>query len=199
MSKNYEVLRYIKKQVSQYRNDENLYNILARCFQNIEDNRESDGCLSNSVALYICLKEHGYEPKLCYGLCSVKDGFPFYHAWVEQEGLVIDIAIYGNINFTPIFTYDQKVKYPIVLEAYEICYVDYQKFCFDNEWPLAMISYAENKKLSSYIEQAPSGGMYRLISRLMGEPTKDKARQMAKQHGDIRLYDFRKNFEGGAD
>lgn len=194
MGKNYDVLHYIRKQVSQYSNDNNLYNILARCFQNVESNREPDGCLSNSVALYIGLKEYGYEPQLCYGLCYINDS-PFYHAWIELNNLVIDISIYGNINYNPYSPSRQEVAYPIILEAYNTCYAEYKKFCFDSDWKYAKISRLENESLTGYINKAPNQGMYKLIAKIMGELPLQTAKQIVDKHGSVHISDFRKNYE----
>lgn len=195
MSRNYDVLHYIRDQVNRYYSDDKLYNVLARCFQRIENYKEPDGCLSNSVAIYICLKEFGYEPQLCYGLCDIED-FLFYHAWIELDNLVIDLSIYGNINYNHYFPLERKTTYPIVLEKYSDCYINYRKFCFDDDWKQAQISLAEDKSIISYINQAPNRGMYTLISKIMGEPPMSKIQQIVRKYGAVCIIDFRKEFEG---
>ncbi|MBO5435108.1 lasso peptide biosynthesis protein [bacterium] len=62
--------------------------------------RECDGCLSTSAMLYLCAKYYGYEPVLCYGVCSFNN-IDFYHAWLEFDGKPLDLAVYGNIMFYP--------------------------------------------------------------------------------------------------
>ncbi|CUQ07512.1 Uncharacterised protein [Anaerostipes hadrus] len=82
---------YIQNQLKKF--DPRFTKCVVRCFDLIKQFQESDGCLSNSVALYICAKEYGYDPILCYGLCEF-DGKEFYHAWLEINDIVIDVSIY---------------------------------------------------------------------------------------------------------
>lgn len=71
--------------------DSRLTDALIRTFNKICDNREPDGCFSNSVALHVVLRSLGYNPTLCYGLCTSPKGQEFYHAWIELDGVVLDL------------------------------------------------------------------------------------------------------------
>lgn len=66
MSKNYKGIHYIQEQLKDF--DKSFVNCVIRCFNLIEENKEPDGCLSNTTALYICAKSCGYNPIICYGL-----------------------------------------------------------------------------------------------------------------------------------
>ena len=90
MSRNYTAIHYIQEQLKGF--NPKFVDCVVRCFNLIEQNQEPNGCLSNSIALFICAKEYGYEPLLCYGLCKF-DGKEFYHAWIEIDNTVIDMAI----------------------------------------------------------------------------------------------------------
>lgn len=111
MSKNYEVIHYIQKELESF--DFEFVNCVIRCFNFIEEYHEPNGCLSNTVALYICAKKYGYNPIICYGLCKL-DGRDFYHAWLEINGTIIDLSIYGNVNYSPYSMWDYKINLPYI-------------------------------------------------------------------------------------
>ena len=53
MAKDYNAIHYIQNQVKNYNADDKLSDLLIRGFNLIYNNEESDGCASNSVALYV--------------------------------------------------------------------------------------------------------------------------------------------------
>ena len=92
MSRDNQAKKQIMAKSSVY-GDKRLTNALVRTFNMICDNKEPDGCFSNSVALHVVLRSLGYDPKLCYGLCCSPCGQDFYHAWLELDGNVLDLCI----------------------------------------------------------------------------------------------------------
>jgi hypothetical protein len=54
MSKNYEVIHYIQKQLDGFH--PGFVDCVVRCFNLIEQEREADACISSTAALYICAK-----------------------------------------------------------------------------------------------------------------------------------------------
>ena len=83
MSKNYKGIHYIQEQLKDF--DKSFVNCVIRCFNLIEENKEPDGCLSNTTALYICAKSCGYNPIICYGLCKPhRWETPNSPAWAEK-------------------------------------------------------------------------------------------------------------------
>lgn len=163
MSKNYDAIHYIQSQLAGYKPE--FINCVVRCFDMIDQNSEPDGCLSNTVALYICAKEYGYSPEICYGLCSL-DGKQFYHAWLELDGIVIDLSIYGNVNFSSFSVWNFCLNKPFV-GSYEDAFVVYGKFVFDDEWTYSGISRMEGWSLDKYMNTLPSNAMWKLVCKFL--------------------------------
>ena len=59
MRRNYTAIHYIQEQLKEF--DPKFVDCVIRCFSLIEQNQEPDGCLSDSVALFICAKEYGIQ------------------------------------------------------------------------------------------------------------------------------------------
>ena len=160
-TKDYKSIKYIQKQLLKF-NDPKLTNAVTNAFNLIAKYKEPDGCLSTSVELYVALKYLGYEPKLCYGLVFLpnaeEEKHEIYHAWLELDGRVIDIAIYGNAKFSPYSFFD--VETPICYEEYEniSTIADYHPFEFDDDWKDAMLNKAVGKKITDYCD-----GSYRAV------------------------------------
>lgn len=163
MSRNYKAIHYIQEQLKDFNPD--FINCVIRCFNYIEQNKEPDGCLSNSAILYICAKKYGYDPLICYGLCSI-DGKEFYHAWLEINDTIIDLSIYGNINFSPYFIWDEKIETPFIGE-YNNDKISYGKFIFDEDWTYAAISQIQGKTLIQYMDKPANNSMWRLVCNCM--------------------------------
>lgn len=62
MAKDYNAIHYIQNQVKKYNIDDKLSDLLIRGFNLIYNSKEADGCASNTIALYVCLKNMGYNP-----------------------------------------------------------------------------------------------------------------------------------------
>lgn len=193
MAKDYNAIHYIQNQVKNYNADDKLSDLLIRGFNLIYNNEESDGCASNSVALYVCLKNMGFNPQIYYGLCGIKNEFEFYHMWIELDEKIIDLAIYGNAKFN--FFSDKLahiIETPIVLETYDEAKICYDKFLFDDDWKHAAISNIEKKSLKEYINNAPNNSMKKLICRYMDvSPTKDNISKLLDNISDFRFVELR--------
>ena len=98
MITNNKVKNYIEESLKGFNNE--FVQSVCRCFEMLEHSKEPNGCLSNTATLYICAKECGYNPEICYGLCEFY-GIKFYHAWLVINDTIIDIAIFGNVNYSP--------------------------------------------------------------------------------------------------
>ena len=63
-----------------------------------------------SVEQYLIARYYGYDAKIKYGLCTdskntvtsrSKNNVTYRHVWVEVGGIIIDLAIFGKVNFKP--------------------------------------------------------------------------------------------------
>ena len=158
MTSNNKVKNYIEESLEGF-NDEFVQSV-CRCFEVLEYSKEPNGCLSNTAALYICAKECGYNPEICYGLCELK-GSKFYHAWLVVNDTIIDIAIFGNVNYSPYSLWNFKVETPYI-GSYSDSPVHYGKFEFDEGWMDSDISMVEGWTLEKYMNVIPDDAMWRL-------------------------------------
>lgn len=144
---------------------------VVRAFKLICKYKESDGSLSNTVALYICAKEHGYKPQICYGLC-VCNGSEFYHAWLEVDGVIIDLSIFGLLNWNP-FNFTNRVYLPYIGVDHEFDLngnqIILQKYVFDKNWRYSQISDIEKGTLERHMDGGPYNGMWVLTATILGE------------------------------
>lgn len=174
--------------------DDKLADLLIRGFNLIYNNQEADGCAANTIALYVCLKNMGYNPQIYYGLCTAEKDFCFYHMWLELDGKIIDLAIYGNAKFS--FLSDELadiITTPIVLETYDESKVHYGKFVLDDDWKYAGISAIENMSLKEYINNAPNNGMKKLICRYMDvSPTMENINKLLDNVSDFCFVDLKR-------
>lgn len=165
MNRNYTAIHYIQERLKGF--NPKFIDCVVRYFNLIEQNQEPDGCLSDSIALFVCAKEYGYEPILCYGLCKI-DGREFYHAWLEIDGTIIDIAIYGNVNYGwfPILGCEIDTPY---IGSYQNSdsIVQYGKFEFDSDWSKAAISQMEGWSFEQYMNGLPQNAMWKLVCKFL--------------------------------
>lgn len=165
MPKNEISIEYINTQLSGFNPE--FVKCVIRCFEFIERIHQPDGCLSNSIALFLCAKYYGYEPNLCYGLCKF-EGQPFYHAWLEINGIIIDLSIYGNVNFNPIarLIWKTQLSTPYI-GKYDTAIVKYGRFEFDTDWPISGIAQLEGYSFEEYMDGAPDNEMWKLICQFV--------------------------------
>ena len=158
---------YIMNKLSNYKPD--FVKACIRCFNKMQ--KEYDADLANSVALYVCAKEYGYKPRICYGLCNI-DNHRFYHFWLELDGIIIDLSSYAIINYYPAFKgLINNINIPYIGD-YEHAYpIQYNKFKKDEHWKASSILYIESiVYIDKYIMMAPNGGMLDLIFDCLDRP-----------------------------
>lgn len=184
MSKNYKGIHYIQEQLKDF--DKSFVNCVIRCFNLIEENKEPNGCLSNTTALYICAKSCGYNPIICYGLCNL-DGRDFYHAWLEINGIIIDLSIYGNVNYSHYSMWNYKIDTPYI-GKYDNSKILYGKFKFDQDWSKSSIGQIAGKTLIQYMNGSPRYGMWKLVCKFMDKTlTKDLLQQLQKYAENVQF------------
>lgn len=177
MSKNQLAIDYINAQLSGFKPE--FVKCVIRCFEFIDEIHQPDGCLSNSIALFICAKYYGYEPNLCYGLCSF-EGQPFYHAWLEIDDIIIDLSIYGNVNYNPIarLIWKKQLSTPYIGQ-YDNAIVKYGRFEFDTDWQITAIAQLEGCSFEQYMDGAPNGDMWKLVCQFLNEkPTQEVVKHL---------------------
>lgn len=177
MGRNYEAIHYIREQLKGF--DSKFVECAVRCFNFDNDSQSGDNCLVDTVSLYVCAKKFGYKPQLCYGLCKLGER-EFYHAWLEINDTIIDVAIYGNVHHSPFFPeWKTKVKTPYI-GKYKDSFLYYGKYEFDEHWKYCSISKAEGQSIIDYIKFAPGNGMWKLICNILDiTPTKQAAEQLS--------------------
>ena len=181
MIKDYEARKYILERASEY-GDAKLTCVLVKIFDMICDNKEDDGCLSDSVALLVVLRTLGYDAKLCYGLCTSPEGLDFYHAWLEMDGRILDMAIYGNAHFSPFWLDDRSIG-PYVFENYDDTRVKYYNRRFDEDWNQCQLyTVIRMRSLKAYIDNAPNDCMWKLIFELLGEVNSRSRRKKLEKY-----------------
>ena len=178
MSRDFVARKYIAKQCDNY-NDIRLKDAVLNAFELMYQNQEPDGCLSTSIALYVILRSYGYSPQLCYGLCSTPEGNEMYHAWLEVDCKILDLAIYGNSHFSHYWLDGEPVG-PFVFEEYADVPMQYGNRVFDDDWENSLIFQAfKMGSMEDYIDGCPGNGMWNLIFRIMGEvPSADRIEEL---------------------
>ena len=184
MAKNKIAIEYINTQLSGFNPE--FVKCVIRCFEFIDAIHQPDGWLSNSIALFICAKYYGYEPNLCYGLCTF-EGHPFYHAWLEINDIVIDLSIYGTANFNPFacLIWKKQLATPYIGPYTNPC-IHYGRFEFDTDWQNTEIAQLEGHSFKEYMDGAPNGDMWDLVCQFLNEkPTPKvilKLRELIKKY-----------------
>ena len=185
MARDYTARKYIVKQAECY-HDTRLTNAITRAFDNIFNNEEPDGCLSKSIALHVILRYYGYDPKICYGLCVTPAGHEFYHAWLELDSTVLDLAIYGNSHFSSYWL--EAPIGPVVFEDYNSTLVKYGDHKFDDDWESCMIAQVVRMgSVANYIANAPrvhhpsGNGMWKVIFSILDETYSTAKRNALEQ------------------
>ena len=184
MSQNYVAIHYIQDRLKKF--NPKFIDCVVRCFNLIDQSQEPNGCLSDSAALYICAKEFGYKPVLCYGLCELR-GIEFYHAWLEINGIVIDMAIYGNANFNPLLANENKLSVPYI-GPYDDPNIRYKKFEIDEYWMYSFISQIEGKSFEEYMDGLPQNAMWKLVCMFLDRiPTENFINKLRKHVKNVKF------------
>lgn len=191
MSRDYAALHIIQKQCDTNNITSPLKDYLQRTFNLLCQVQAHDDCLSTTVALFSLCRMNGIDAKICYGLCETDRGREFYHAWLEIEGKIIDLAIYGNLHFSP-FHLEASCSDPVVMESYDYKPIHYGKFEFDGDWGGAAISIVDKLTIKDYLKAAPQDGMIKYICRIMDKtPTASLKQEIYEAVGDTRFVDFK--------
>ncbi len=158
-------------------------NVVIRAFNKMNDFRDHNGCLSTSIVIFLALEYLGYNPKLCIGKFWVND-HDFYHAWVELNGKIIDVAIYGNTAYSP-YWMDGVIE-PQVNRSYEDADVKYEPFVFDDDFKDALISQMMGHSFYNYCESAPKrNAMWNLILHCLDTSSPEilsKIKELSRNH-----------------
>lgn len=178
MNRNYLAIHYIQNQMKGF--TPKFVECVIKCFNMIDQTHEPNGCLSNSVALFICAKEYGYDPVLCYGLCELEQK-EFYHAWLEINGVIIDMSVYGNVNFSPWSMWDNKLDKPYI-GSYEDAIIHYGRFEFDKDWPNSMIARVEGWSFEKYMNGCPQNAMWKLVCKFLDKTFTSNLIERLKMH-----------------
>lgn len=162
---------------------ENAQDVVVRAFNKMNDMGDSSGCLCISVSLCIALEHLGYDPTLCVGKVRVGE-HDMYHAWTELDGKVIDVAIFGNSSFSPLWL-DEVVK-PQVYRDYGETDVRYEPFAFDEDFKYAMISAAMGRSFFFYCDSVPTpNAIWNLIMYYLNSSSPSvlaSIKEIAKKH-----------------
>ena len=82
----------IKQAVKESGYNEDIGNVLANMYRYMERRQWWGACHASCAALYVCLSEIGYKPKLCIGEV-LGQGLYFDHSWISLDDKMIDLAI----------------------------------------------------------------------------------------------------------
>lgn len=82
----------IKQAVKESGYNEDIGNVLANMYRYMERKQWWGACHASCAALYVCLSELGYKPKLCIGEV-LGQGLYFDHSWISLDDKMIDLAI----------------------------------------------------------------------------------------------------------
>ena len=146
-------LFYIHTKLKNY--DKGFINVVENMFADIIKNQEADGCISNTVFLYIYAKYYKLNARLCYGIVDV-EGLEFYHMWLELDDIIIDLSIYGNVNFPhPLFqdtikSYNIQMYYPNI-GTYKEVKGTYYRFRKDYDYSMSNMSMVEGSSIHKYM------------------------------------------------
>ena len=156
------VCDYIRGSLADF--NENFVNAVVDTFLFMHKNQESGTCLTISVQLAVIAQYYGYDAKLVYGLCKYQD-IDFYHAWIEIDNKIIDVAIYGNVNWSGLgFGLDK----PVIYESYEDVDIHYGKFEFDETWFDSDLYEAEGWTVEKYLNTGKYHCLWYLLLNRIG-------------------------------
>ena len=81
----------IKQAVTESGYNEDIGNVLANMYRYMERKQWWGACHASCAALYVCLSELGYKPKLCIGEVFGQ-GLYFDHSWISLDDKMIDLC-----------------------------------------------------------------------------------------------------------
>lgn len=155
MSKNYNAIHHIQKQLDGY--DKKLVNAVCRLF-NIEDQiKECQGCVIDSVVLALLFKRFNIDTELHIGEVCADGEQDAYHCWLTLDNKIIDFGIYGNANYNP-FYHGVKIDYPLILEK-----LDSIKYCDGSTEQDSWLSELSEKPVVEYVKRCPQNRISKLF------------------------------------
>ena len=155
MSKNYNAIHHIQKQLEGY--DKKLVNAVCRLF-NIEDQiKECQGCVIDSVVLALLFKRFNIDTELHIGEVCADGEQDAYHCWLTLDNKIIDFGIYGNANYNP-FYHGVKIDYPLILEK-----LDFIKYCDGSTEQDSWLSELSEMPVVEYVKRCPQNRISKLF------------------------------------
>lgn len=170
MAKNYDALHHIREQLASY--DDGLSNAIQKLFDIEDQRKEKQGCVIDSVVTALLFSKFGVRCELHLGeMCAdgIQDG---YHCWLTAEGKIVDIGIYGNSNYNPLYS-GEKLRYPIILE--DSGHIKYADGSTEKE---SWIDQLSNKSVLEYINNCPQNRVRKLFCKALDIPENDRNFEM---------------------
>lgn len=170
MSRNYEVIHYIQDQLKEFDNNA-LTKSVTKLFEKLYNSMMHDACVYATVMLYVIFKYYRIDSTIVYGIAGYESkeyDYKFYHVWLEVNGKIVDLAIFGNINYSPRMLYMQLDK-PIVNETYASAKeknIIYKRYETDKNWKNCKIAVADNETIRQYCDNAPQNFWQHICSYL---------------------------------
>ena len=154
----------LAKQIYYIRNKLQGYNrgfvsAVENMFCNIMQNEEPDGCISNTVMLYICAKFYHLNARICYGVVELSSEdmiHEIYHMWLELDDIIIDLSIYGNVNFRHPLVSINLAERGVVLNhpnigRYNEVTGKYYRYRKDDDYEFSNVSVVEGSSIHDYM------------------------------------------------
>lgn len=162
-------IRYIREHLCNF--DKDFRNYVIRCFNIMEDFHEPFGDVLYSVLLYICAKMQGYSAVICYGDCEVS-GYLFPHAWLEVDDVVVDIGIYGNINYGSFAIDGITAAYPYIGTYDQCADIVYNRFVFESN-SSSRVYGIDFMPVSDYMNNSPKQLAWTLLMKILNREDTD--------------------------
>lgn len=168
MARDYENIHYIQGQLEEF-NSTDLTKSVIRVFEKICTWKWDDACVYATVMLHAIFKYFGVDSNITYGITSFNTNgyeYKFYHAWLEANDKILDLAIFGNINYSHIMR-NMHLEKPVVNETYQAAEsnnITYKRFEVDEGWKTCKIAVAENETIHHYFNHAPQDFWQHLCS-----------------------------------
>lgn len=76
------------------------------------ENQESSGSVVVSACIYAALKHLGICSEIVHGVVTCND-VSFFHSWIEIENKIVDVAIFGTLNYKGI----SHLEAPVIMKC----------------------------------------------------------------------------------
>lgn len=163
MSKNYFVLHYIQNQLSEY--DERIVKAVQRLFSIEDQAKEKQGCVIDSVVLFLIFKKYGINAEIHLGEICADGKQDAYHCWLTVNDKLFDIGIYGNSNYNREYYKGPQLNTPFINESFTnlggIRYIDGSTE--SDSW----LSELSEKSVLDYVKKCPNDRVNLLICKAL--------------------------------